>query len=78
MTISGARAHAAPSVVDARARRSARQLLSAELPTPTVFEALRERIGDIPALRTMRELLAEDRARAEARGEVGSQPRRSG
>jgi len=77
MTTSGARAHAASPVVDARARRSARQLLSAELPTPTVFEALRERIGDVPALRTMRELLAEDRALAEARGEVVSRPRRS-
>jgi hypothetical protein len=53
--------------MDARARRSARQLLSAEFPTPTVFEALRERIGDAAALRTMRELLAEDRAAAEAR-----------
>jgi hypothetical protein len=41
-----------------------------------VFEALRERIGDIPALRTMRELLAEDRALAEARGEAASRPRR--
>ena len=52
---------------DARVRRSARQWLSAELPTPTVFDALRERIGDAAALRTMRELLAEDRAAAEAR-----------
>ena len=77
MTTPGARPHTASSVSDARARRSARQLLSAELPTPTVFEALRERIGDIPALRTMRELLAEDRALAEARGEIVSQPRRS-
>jgi hypothetical protein len=62
-------------VIDTCARRSARQLLSAEFPTPTVLEVLRERLGDVAAVRTMRELLAERRATAEARASV--QPRRS-
>jgi hypothetical protein len=60
MTTPGARTDTASRVI-------ARQQLSAELPARTVFEALRKRMGDAAALRTMRELLAEDRAAAEAR-----------
>jgi hypothetical protein len=61
-------------VIDTCARRSARQLLSAEFPTPTVLEALRERIGDAAALRTMRELVAERRAAAEGRAVAKQDP----
>ena len=50
-----------------RARRSARQLLSADLRPQTVLEALGGTIGYVGAIRTMRELLAEDREAARRR-----------